>query len=81
MRILLALLVVACVVLFVAGFVAPRRSVRLQRTYDRLLRHGERKGDRKAGKLGDLTEKSIRGTRKAGDKSADGGRALRRKLP
>jgi len=45
--------VLLCVVLFVVRVVAPRRSRRVQRAYARLLRLGERKGDRKASKLGD----------------------------
>ena len=81
MRILLLLVVLFCIVLFFAGLIAPRRSRRLQRWYDRLLRRGERKGDEKAGKLGDLTEASLRGSRRLGDKSAEAGRALRGKLP
>jgi hypothetical protein len=79
-RILLVLVVLFCVVLFVAGVLAPRRSRRLQRWYDRVLRRGERKGDRNAGKLGDLTERGLRGSRRAGDASADAGRKLGKKL-
>jgi len=84
-RILLVLVVLFCVVLFVAGAVTPRRSRRLQRWYDRLLRRGERKGDRSAGKLGDLTEGALKRSRRAGDASAGSGRklrkAVRRKTP
>jgi hypothetical protein len=81
MRILLLLVVLFCIVLFFAGLIAPRRSRRLQRWYDRVLRRGERKGDESAGKLGDLTEQSLKAGRRAGDKSAEAGRTLRRKLP
>ena len=80
MRILLVLVALFCVVIFVVGVVAPRRSRRLQRWYDRLLRRGERKGDRSGGKFGDLTEKSIRGARRAGDASAKAGRKVHDKL-
>jgi hypothetical protein len=79
-RVLLLLTVLFCVVLFVAGVAAPRRSLRLQRWYDRVLRRGERKGDRNAGKLGDLTEKSLRASRRAGDASARSGRKVGEKL-
>ncbi len=75
------LLVLFCFVLFIASFVAPRRSRGLQRLYDRVLRRAERKSDREAGRLGDLTEGSLRGVRRAGDRSTEGGRSLRRKLP
>ena len=81
MRILLVLVVLFCIVLFFAGLIAPRRSKRLQAWYDRVLRRGERKGDENAGKLGDLTEKSLKASRRAGDKSARAGRKLRNKLP
>ena len=80
MRILLVLLVLFCIVIFVVGVFSPRRSRKVQRWYDRLLRKGERKGDRKAGKLGDMTEASIRGARKAGDASARAGRKTGEKL-
>jgi hypothetical protein len=46
---LLLLLVLFSIMLFVAAVVVPRRSQRLQGWYDRLLRRGERKGDRNAG--------------------------------
>jgi hypothetical protein len=80
MRVVLVLLVLFCIVLFVAGLVAPGRSRRLQRGYDRLLRRGERKGDRKAGKLGDITEGGLKGARRAGDASAKAGRKIRRRF-
>jgi hypothetical protein len=70
-----------CVVLFIAGFVAPRRSRRFQRAIDRFLRRGERKSDRSAGRVGDWTEASLEKVRRIGDKSADAGRATRDKLP
>jgi hypothetical protein len=72
--------VLFCIVLFVAGVVVPRRSRRLQGWYDRLLRRGEHKGDRKAAKLGDMTETSLRGARRAGDASARAGRKTGDKL-
>lgn len=80
MRVLLVLLVVLCVALFVFAVVAPERSRRLQGWYDRALRRGERKGDRDAGKLGDMTESGLKGARRLGDASAEGGRNLSRKL-
>ena len=73
--------IVFCLVLFVAGLVAPRRSRRLQKAMDRFLRKGERRSDRSAGRVGDWTETSLKKVRHAGDKSADAGRALRERLP
>jgi hypothetical protein len=78
---LLLILVVGCIVLFFAGLISPLRSKRLQAWYDRLLRRGERKSGESAGRLGDVTEKSLRGSRRAGDRSAEAGRKLRGKLP
>jgi hypothetical protein len=72
---------VFCAVLFVAGFVAPKRSRRLQKGMDRILRKGERKSDRSAGRLGDWTEASLEKVRRVGDKSAEAGRSVRKKLP
>jgi hypothetical protein len=79
-RILLVFAVLACVVLFVAGVVAPRRSRRLEAKYARLMRRGERKGDRKGGRIGDLTERMLKRIRLMGQGSARGGRKLRRKV-
>jgi hypothetical protein len=70
-----------CVVLFLAGLIAPGRSRRLQRAMDRMLRKGERKSDSSAGRVGDWTEGSLKKMRQAGDKSAEAGREVRRKLP
>jgi hypothetical protein len=77
----LLLFVVACIVLFFAGLLAPARSRRLQQRFARLVRRGEQKSDRNAGKLGDATERSLRTGRRMGDRSAEAGRSLRRKLP
>ena len=77
----LLLVGIACIVLFFAGLFSPLRSKRLQAWYDRTLRRGERKSGDSAGKVGDLTEKSLRGGRQAGDRSAEAGRKLRQKLP
>ncbi|MDQ3933159.1 MAG: DUF6411 family protein [Actinomycetota bacterium] len=73
-------MVAFALVLFVVGLVAPRQSKRLQRGLGRQLRRGEDKGDRKAGRLGDWTETAIRWARKISERSAEGGRKLRRKL-
>jgi hypothetical protein len=78
---LLALGLLSCIVLFFVGVIAPRRSRRLQARLDRLLRRGERKGDRGAGKVGDLTRDSLKTVRRAGDKSAEAGRTVRKKIP
>jgi hypothetical protein len=79
MRILLLLIVVVCVVLFVAGVVAPERSKKMQHWIAEKLRRGERKGDENAGKLGDMTNTMLEKSRTATDKSAEGGRKVNEK--
>ena len=76
MRILLVLIVLVCVVLFLAGVFAPERSKKMQGWVAKKLRKGERKGDENAGKLGDLTNTTLEKSRQASDKSAEGGRAV-----
>jgi hypothetical protein len=75
-RILLVLIVLVCVVLFLAGVFAPERSKKMQRWVAEKLRQGERKGDEEAGKLGDMTNTMLEKSRNATDKSAEGGRAV-----
>ncbi len=80
MRILLVLVVLFVVFMFLAGLIAPRRSRRLQRRVDTTLERGEKKGDRRAGKLGDWTETALRWSRNVVDRSVQAGRKLRRRL-
>ena len=79
MRVLLLLIVLVCVVLFVAGIVAPERSKRMQSWVGGKLRRGERGADENAGKLGDMTNTMLEKSRQATDKSATGGRKVREK--
>jgi hypothetical protein len=81
MRLLLVLGLLLCVVLFLAGLIAPRRSRQLQRRVDRLLRKGERRSGGSHGRVGHWTKRSLKVTRRATDKSADAGRTVRGKLP
>ena len=64
-------------VLFVDGFVAPKRSRKMQGTVDKFARMGEVKADHKAGKLGDATQAMLEKSREAVDASAHAGRRLR----
>jgi hypothetical protein len=66
-----------CVGLFILGLVAPRKSRRAQAKLDRTIRRGERRSGRNAGRVGDLTRKSLKKVRRAGDKSAEAGRKSR----
>jgi hypothetical protein len=77
----LLLVVVVCVVLFLAGLIAPRKSRALQQRFSRLMNRGERKSARKGGRVGKATRKSLKWSRRAGEKSARAGRDTRRELP
>ena len=75
--ILAVVVVVACLVLFLMGVIAPKRSRNAQKTVDRLARKGEVKADRNAGRLGDATQAMLEKSREAADASARAGRRLR----
>ena len=77
----LLLIIVICVVMFTAGLVAPGKSRSFQQRFSRLLHRGERKSSRNAGRVGDASQKSLKLSRRAGEKSARAGRDARRKLP
>jgi hypothetical protein len=72
--------VVVCLVLFVVAVFSPARSRKIQNGVGRAARKGERKGDRRAGRFGDLTRSVLRVSRKAADRSAQKGRDVRRKV-
>lgn len=73
-------LLLVCVVLFVAGVIAPRRSKRMQGAVDDLAKKGEAKGETKAGRLGDATSTALEKARSAADASTRGGRRVNEKL-
>jgi hypothetical protein len=73
---LLLVIVLVCIVLFLAGVFAPERSKKMQAWVAKKLRKGERKGDEEGGKLGDMTNTMLEKSRKATNKSAEGGRAV-----
>jgi hypothetical protein len=79
-RLLLAVVLVVCVVLFFTGIVSPRRSERLQRRFGGLMLRGEHKGEKKAGKVGDATAKSFEVSRRMANASARAGRKVRRSI-
>jgi di/tricarboxylate transporter len=76
----LPLIVVGLVVLFAAGLIAPRKSVRLQRWMDDRLEEGQERSDRRWGKLGDWLATSLGWLQRAGDATAEAGRRLRERL-
>lgn len=74
--VLLILFALFCVVLFVVGVIAPRRSRRMQQKVDALSLRGERKGDDNAGRIGDAATRSLEKMRGAADTSAEKGREV-----
>jgi hypothetical protein len=77
----IAIIVAACIVLLVLGFLVPRLSRHPQRGVDRTLGVGQRAGGRAPGPIGRLLSKSFGKSRKATNKSASTGRGARGKLP
>ncbi|MDQ4148901.1 MAG: hypothetical protein M3164_02745 [Actinomycetota bacterium] len=78
MKLLILAFVVAlvCVVLFVAGFLSPPRSRRMQKKADGLSRKAEGKGEEKAGRFGNAAGSAFKRSRHAADRSAEKGRQL-----
>jgi hypothetical protein len=76
MKLLLLGALVFCIVLFVLGVIAPRRSRRAQQWAGRLFRRAERGSDHSAGRLGDATKTSLKKARGATEGSAEAGRSV-----
>jgi hypothetical protein len=77
-----AVTVIACVVLFLLGLVAPRRAVRAQNDVDDALLKGEDKaGDKAPDPVDGWVRKPFQTSRKATDESAEAGRKSRFRLP
>jgi hypothetical protein len=77
----IAIIVAACVILLILGFLVPRLSRGPQRGVDSTLGVGQRAGGKAPGPLGRLFSKSFGSSRKATNKSASSGRKARGKLP
>lgn len=77
---LAVILLVVCIVLFLAGVISPSRSKKMQASVDDLSKKGERKGDENAGRLGDLTSAALEKSRDAADASALAGRGLHERI-
>ncbi len=69
-----------CLVLFLAGVIRPGRSRRMQDGVDRASGKAEQKSDQGGGVFGDVTESSLRAARKTADRSAEAGRHAHDKL-
>jgi hypothetical protein len=82
MLVLLLVLVVGAVVMFVVGFVKPRKSKAVQGSIDRVFFKGHRESEQAPGELvPKALEKSIDDSREVLDKSAKAGREARTKGP
>ena len=77
---LVVILLIVCIVLFIAGVSAPQRSKKMQSKVDKLAKKGENTGDRNAGKLGDITSTALEKSRAAADASARAGREVNEKI-
>lgn len=78
---LVAAIVVVCVLLLIAGFLAPRLSRHPERGVQRGLGAAARTGGKAPGPLGRLFSKPARASQRAASKSAETGRRGRRDLP
>ncbi len=76
----IAIVVGACIVLLILGFLLPRLTAP-QRGVDRTLGVGQRTGARAPGPIGRLFSRSFGHSRRATNKSASLGRRGRGKLP
>jgi hypothetical protein len=79
MRILPAL-VIAMVVLFLIGLIAPRASRRVERWMNDRLDKVEAKSDRRAGFVGDWTAKLLSWGQRLLDAAVEAGRGLRSRV-
>jgi Family of unknown function (DUF6411) len=77
----IAVIIAACVVLFLLALLAPRLSIWPQKGVDRTLGAGARTGSKAPGLAGRLLGKSFSSSRKATNKSAGAGRRTRSRLP
>ncbi len=77
----IGIIIAVCVVLLILAFLLPRLSRHPQRGVDRTLGVGQRAGGKAPGIIGRLFSKSFGTSRKATNKSAEGGRKARGKLP
>jgi hypothetical protein len=77
----IAIIVAACIVLLVLGFLLPRLSIWPQRGVDRTLGVAQRTGGKAPGPIGKLFSKGFGKSRRATNKSASTGRRARGKMP
>jgi hypothetical protein len=77
----IAIIIGACVLLLVLGFLLPRLSRWPQRGVDRSIGVGQRAGGKAPGPIGRLLSRSFGASRRATNKSAVTGRRARSRTP
>jgi hypothetical protein len=77
----LPVVILGTIVLFLTGLVIPRKSKRVERWVDQRMKGGRRKADRKGGRLGDWTAKSLWYGQRLADGALVAGRSVRGWLP
>lgn len=77
----IAVIVVVCIVLLVLAFLLPKLSRYPQRGVDKTLSVPQGVASKAPGKLGEWLQKPFSSSRKATNKSAQGGRKARGKSP
>ena len=78
---LLGAIIAVCVILAILGFLLPRMSDHAKRGTDKTLGAGQRVAGKAPGPIGRLLSKSVGTSKKATDKSHQGGKKARRKSP
>ena len=78
---LVGVIIGVCILLLILAFLVPRLSRGPQRGVDKTLGVGQRAGGKAPGALGKLLSKPFASSRKATNKSAQGGRKARGKSP
>jgi hypothetical protein len=78
---LIGAIVAVCIILAILGFLVPRMSEHARRGTDKSLGAGQRVAGKAPGPIGRLLSKSVGTSRKAADKSHQGGKKARRKSP
>ena len=78
---LIAAIVAVCIILAILGFLLPRMSDHARRGTDKTLGAGQRVAGKAPGPIGRLLSKSVGTSRKAADRSHEGGKKARSKTP
>lgn len=78
---LIGAIIAVCIILAILGFLLPRMSDHARRGTDKTLGVGQRAAGKAPGPIGRLLSKSVGTSKKAADKSHEGGKKARGKSP